>query len=430
MKGFSTVNVRQYLPEDRSGDLRQKFTSEDTESQIICNDLSKVSTLNQTHYQIIQNPTSIRDGLETDDGENWSDSPTNQPSLDDSLRYSYGRFGTRYGSLDGYSGAIIRTRNFLVSNDGATRAKFFSGEKKINHLRHDSTGWSTIKKLSLPTNEVTINTYNIFTYASPPMFSYKNPVSTDVSIRLANFINNIDSTSIALTLNGESKTVSTTPFVGGLGGVDATWTNDTYFNYNEQVDVVWTFTDDAIPVNLFTISYWFRTVKDHIGPRISSISPADDATNTSVGTCIQFDVRDFEIGVSLDSFELYVNNVRVINSDITFSELSTGDGYSVSFCPAENFLYGDEIPVSVYVEDSSDDSNYLFHVYSFTTESSLAPTFIDSSPVACRKYKPINVDVEVDVVDGGHGLDEDSIILHVDGEAVVFRKLPIIYRGN
>ena len=432
MKDYATVSVRQYLPEERSGDLRQQFLSEETESQLRCDDLSESTEYNQIHYPLVQHPTTIREGVSTGDGEKWSDSPTNQPGLPDSERYSYGRFGVnvRYGKLDEYSGVIIRTRNFLVSNDGYTRADIFFGEKKIYSLDYDSTGWSTIKKLAIPSNYVYIYTYNIFSYASPSMFSYKNPISTNVSIRLANFINNIDSTSIVLTLDGEDKTVSVVPFIGGLGGVDATWTNDSYFGYNEQVNVVWTFTDDAVPANLFSISYWFRTVKDHIGPRISSISPADNETGVSIDSCIQFNVRDFEVGVDLDSFELYINNIRVVNSDITFKELSTGDGYSVYFCPPENFLYGDEIPVSVYVEDSSDESNYLFHVYSFTTEYSLAPVFLESNPTACRKYKPIDIDVEVDVVDGGHGFNSDSIILHVDDEAVIFRKLPIIYRED
>ena len=430
MKDYATVSVRQYLPDSNYSNLRQEFIRGKIDYYLRCSELSKISEYIQTHYTLAQNPSSIRDGLLTADGDAWSDSPINQPSLDDALRYSYGRFGTRYGRLDNYHGAVIRTESFTVSNDGYIREKIFTGTGDINYLESDTTGWVSIYKLELPSNDVYVYTYNIFSFASPSMFSYKNSVNTDVSIRLANFINSIDQSSLALTLNGESKTVSVVPFIGGLGGVDVTWSNDIDFDYNSQIDVVWTFTDDAVPANQFTISYWFRTVKDYIGPRISGLSPADNASDILVSTCVQFDIRDYEVGINLDTFELYINNIHIINDDITFSELSTGDGYRVYYCPAENFLYGDEIPVSIYVEDSSDEANYLFHVYSFTTENSLAPIFLDSEPMACRKYKPINVDVEVDIVDGGHGLDENSIILHVDDEAIVFRRLPIIYRED
>ena len=430
MKGYATVNVRQYSPDSRVGNFRQQFMYGQLDYYLRCSDLSEDTVYTQIHYPLAQHPSTIRDGAVTTDPDTWSDSQVSQPSLDDGLRYSYGRFGTRYGQLDSHSGAIIRTTDLSVSNDGYTRAINFSGAGDIYRLGHDSTGWVSLEKLSVPSNDVYVYTYNIFSSASPPMFSYKNSVNTDVSIRLANFINSIDQSSLALTLDGVSKSVSVVPFIGGLGGVDVTWTNDTEFDYNAQVNVVWTFTDDAVPSNPFTISYWFRAVKDYIGPRISGLAPADNAVDISVSTCVQFDVRDYEVGVNLDTFELYINNIHIVNDDITFTELSTGDGYRVYYCPSDSFLYGDEIPVSVYVEDSSEEKNYLFHVYSFITESSLAPVFLDSEPAACRKYKPITVDVEADIVDGGHGLDGNSIILHVDDEAVVFRKLPIIYRED
>lgn len=430
MKDYAIVYVRQYSPDSNDGTLRQQVLAEDTDYYLRTSDLSASVEYTQTHYPLARHPKTLRDGVLTDDGEEWADSPTNQPALDDSLRYSYGRFGTRYGHLDSYSGAIIRIQNFTVANYGHSRTKTFDGVGDLYRLHNDSTGWVTIPKFSLPSNYDYVYVYDIFSSASPPMFSYKNPVSTNVSIRLANFINNIDQSSLGLTLDGESKSVTVTPFSGGLGGVDVVWTNDQYFNYDQQVEVVWTFTDDAVPANSFEISYWFRTVQDYVGPRISGLSPADDDTDVSVTVCVQFDLRDYESSLNIDTLELYINNKHIQNSEITLTELSTGDGYRVYYCPPEPFLYGDEVPVSVYVEDSSEEQNYLFYVYSFVTESSLSPTVVSTEPMACRKYKPIDVDVEADLVDGGHGLDGNSIILHVDDEAVLFRKLPIIYRED
>lgn len=430
MKGYAVVYVRQYGPDSREGGLRQKSLSYDLDYYLRNSDLSKYVEYNQTHYPLAQSPSTIREGVLTDDGEDWSDSPTNQPDLDDSLRYSYGRFGTRYGKLDSYSGAIIRTQSFLVDNEGASRSKGFYGTGDLYRLNNDTSGWFQLQKFGLPSNYEYVYTYDIFSYSSPVMFSYKNPVNTDVSIRLSNFINSVDAGSVQLFLGGEEKNLTTSTFTGGLGGVDAIWSNDENFDYNEQIDVLWTFTDDAVPANSFEISYWFRTVNDYIGPRISNLSPEDDSIDISVSSCVQFDIRDYEKGINLDTLEIYVNNVLALDTYITTTELSTGDGYRVIYCPPEDFLYGDEVPVSIYVEDNSDEVNYLFHVYSFTTEESSPPEVISTEPVACRKYKSISVNVEADIVDGGHGLDGDTIILHVDNEVVVFRKLPIIYRED
>lgn len=430
MKDYAVVYVRQYAPDSREGSLRQEVLFSDLDYYLRSQNFSESGEYNQIFFRLAQNPSTIRDGLLTDDGEAWSDSPTNQPSLDDGLRYSYGRFGTRYGRLDSYSGLVVRTTDFSTYNEGGVRFKGFNGSGDVYYLESDTSGLVQVQETTVPSNFEYVYTYNIFSSASPPMFSYKNPVSTNVSIRLANFINNIDQSSLGLTLDGESKSVTVTPFSGGLGGVDVVWTNDQYFNYDQQVEVVWTFTDDAVPANSFEISYWFRTVQDYVGPRISGLSPADDDTDVSVTVCVQFDLRDYESNLNIDTLELYINNKHIQNSELTLTELSMGDGYRAYYCPPEPFLYGDEVPVSVYVEDSSEEQNYLFYVYSFVTESSLSPTVVSTEPMACRKYKPIDADVEADLVDGGHGLDGNSIILHVDDEAVLFRKLPIIYRED
>jgi hypothetical protein len=276
----------------------------------------------------------------------------------------------------------------------------------------------------------TVFQYNFVVYSTPKAFSYKNPINTNVSIRMANYVFPLNSGTVTLSLDGEEKEgLEVVPFYGGLGGFDTTWVNDSPFGYNEQVDVEWRVFDEDTPPNEIIVKYWFRTVKDLTGPRITDVSPADDSIDNDVDTCVSFTIRDFELGVNINSLELYVNNILISNNSLTISEILSGDGYEISFCPAENFLYGDIIPVSIYIEDSSEDKNSLFYVFSFTTKESSEPLLHDVTPNEFSSYNPTDTTVGVVISDGGSGLDEQTLSFTVDGEEESdLRKLPIIYR--
>ena len=388
------------------------------------------------HLSVVQNPTP-RAGASssyyvTEDPETWSDSPTINPTLDDNLRYSYGRGDGRLGKLDDYVGVVIHNSDFSDSGDYIVQNHTYSNYVSMSHLDNSLSVQHLMQNHSTPTGDVTVKQYDLILLASPEPFSYRNPVDSNVSIRLGNYINPLNSGTLTLYLGGEIKEdVSIDPFYAGLGGFDATWVNDREFEYNSQVDVEWHVFDVDSPANEFVIKYWFRTVPDVVGPRVSSLVPADNSTGTSVDTCIQFIIRDYECGVNIDTLELYVNNQEAVDSGLTISELPSLDGYSIRYCPTESFLYGDEVPVSIYVEDMADQPNYLFYTYSFTTELSSAPKIVGMDPVPCRKYKSITENVEVDLVDGGHGLNDGSIMFSVDDKVVINpRKLPIIYRED
>lgn len=387
------------------------------------------------HIGAIQNPSPYS-GMEstyyetTEPDTQWSDSPTNASGLSDSLRFAYGRFGTRYRKLDNYVGVVIHNMDFSHSGDYLTQNHEFNNYSVVRHLESEVSSDLLVENFDMPTSDVTVSQYDFILLASPEPFSYRNSISSDVSIRLSNYTYPLNSGTISLYLDGEQKTsLEVIPFYSGLGGFDAVWYNTQSFDYSEQIDVEWRVFDGDSPPNEFVFKYWFKTVPDNIGPRLSNTSPEDDEVNVEIDTCIEFTLRDYERGVNLNTLEMYVNNQPVLISDMTVTELSTSDGYDFIYCPTEPFLFGDEIPVSIYVEDLADESNYLFSVYSFTTGPSLSPVVIDTNPRACRKFKPITTDVEVDVVGGGHGIDEDSILFSVDDKVVSNpRKLPIIYR--
>lgn len=391
---------------------------------------------NMYHLDAVRNPVP-RSGFEsiyyeTEDEDDWSDSPVNNPSLNDNLRFAYGRGGTRYGNLDDYVGVVMHNRDFSNSGDYVEQNHKFEGEFTYSHLDSQFDCDYIVQNESTPTGEATVQQYDLIVLASPEPFSYRNPVDTDVSIRLSNYIHPLNSGTVSLYLEGvEKQNIETTPFYSGLGGFDAVWTNDNEFDYNTQIEVEWRVFDEDSPANEFVIKYWFKTIPDLVGPRIIEVSPVDNQTGVGVDSCLQISLRDYEQTINIDTLDMYVNNQEVTASGLTVTPLSSLDGFNIRYCPPEDFLYGDEIPVSVYIEDVADPPNYLFHTYSFTTEESNAPKVVYMDPQPCRKLKPTTQDVEVDVVDGGHGLDEDSILFSVDDKTVPNpRKLPIIYRED
>jgi hypothetical protein len=432
MSTSAVVRVTQFLPSSAEGNVRDGPASTESTSYVRDTVGTNEGEYNLIHLHAIQNPkpsAGRASSYVTTNPQTWSDSPDNQPSLNDRYRYAYGRFGSRYRNLDDYAGVVIHDRFFATSGDYNQYDITFNGGGSVRDAQKEYSGSMLMQDHERRSGDVTVNQYDFIVSASPVPFSYKNPIDSDVWIKLGNYTYPLASGTTVLTLNGEVKTpLDIIPFYTGLGGFTAQWNNNEVFEYDSQVDVRWTVYDEASPANKIEFIYWFRTVGDFTGPRASNESPQDNATNVSVSTCIEFTVRDYETGVNINTLELYVNNVSIPHTSLTISEVSTSDGYKIVYCPVEKFLYGDDVAVSIYVKDLATEPNYLFHVYSFRTEYSTPPRVVGQDPSPCIGYVPIDSDVSVDVVDGGHGLDKDSIDMGVEDKMVQPRKLPIIYR--
>lgn len=440
MSVSSVIRITQYGNEEGHIDEYSRVGSSDCDLVFYDSEAGKEGYYSLYGLLDVQNPkpTTGREKYNppynTLEPDMWTDSPALAPTLSDRFRYAYGRYsgGIRYGKLDRYSGVIISSQDFSISGDFSNNEIVFGGVGSVQDRQVNNVSSTLLMEEPLPASgDVTVYQYDFIVSASPVPFSYRNPVDTDISIRLSNYVYPLSSGTVSLYVDGtENEPLVVTPFYSGLGGFDAVWENVSVFEYDQQVNVEWHVYDTAPTPNEIIFRYWFKTVPDTIGPRISNVSPADNATDVAVDECISFTIRDYETGVNMDTLEFYVNN-RLVGADkLTISELSSEDGYSITYCPEENFLYGDEIAVSVYVEDISDNKNYLFYVYSFTTIESKAPVVVSSIPRPCREYIKTDATVEVDIVDGGNGLDSESISIDVDDNPANNRKTPIIYRDQ
>ena len=117
------------------------------------------------------------------------------------------------------------------------------------------------------------------------------------------------------------------------------------------------------------------------GPEIENAVPEDGATDVEKDTDISFDVTDPD-GVDLDSLEVTVNDEDVTENCVT-SEIT--DGYEV-VCDVEEFEAGEEVEVSVYVED--EEGNSTEESWSFTVKeeevTGISVSLADDTPASAN----------------------------------------------
>lgn len=364
-----------------------------------------------------QSPQPRGRGFYSGPPDNLSDSPTNAPDLLDRLRYAYGRPNgdtLQYGGLAGDNALVIKqlefTRTGVVAEAQDKVAD--SGHLGVENFQRSST--IAVAENNVRTGDSTLEQFAFLLEANPVPFSIKNPVDSDVFIRLGNHsVYPLASGTVSLRLADYPRSdLLVVPFYGGNGGVDVYWTNNDPFPYGERIDVVWEAFDTATPPNRIIIPYWFVTVDDTIGPRIIWRYPSDDAVGVSIVSSIVFDVVDYETGVDIDALELYVNNLLVPAEQKQY--IAIPGGFRVLYTPPMPFLYGDTIPVVVKVLDLSRARNLGFFVWSFTTEGSNPPVMLNMSPAPCETNVSRIRNISFEIIDGGHGLDASTITFGID----------------
>jgi hypothetical protein len=460
----SVIVITQIDVEPFEGGAREAVLGGEGTSDIRETPLSASSSSRQTHVPAVSNPaaSSVPGGWATREPEieHWSDSPLNQPTLLYRRRFSFGRDiqelfeqparpgqgfqpllasgspGRRWGNLDGNSGVLVYEDLFGTSEGTDVLEFWVYGTGIVQEYVEESDSSFSIKEAGPVTGEVTVSEYPFLLDALPKQYSVKNPITTDIYIRLGNFTSIFDPDSFELYIDDALQTgLVVEEFFSGLGGFDVTWPNSMSFEYDAQVDVHWKFRDTDVPATLFEIKYPFYTVPDSAGPRVTNLVPGDEAVDVPISGSIQFDLEDFEVDVDVSSLLLYVNNIKAVNGvtgTLELTRLLNEKGYTVKYTHFDPWLYGDLIPVVLFVRDTSVNSNETFYSYSFTTIESTPPRLINLRPLACTIVIPVGTHVGLDIVDGGHGLDKSSIVFTVEdierGGQIAL--IPIIHRDE
>lgn len=297
--------------------------------------------------------------------------------------------------------------------------------------RHTSTGHQ---------DSTSIDQFQFVEDAIPGFWSEKNPIDTNIWIRLRPFAYSLNQSRLVFRVKEisyagdtgwvdvtSSCTVTTFDAGGGLLGLDVLYNPATDFHYGGMVYVDIVVYDNAPVPNIIVTDYWFKIIPDYKVPYIINESPARGEENVARNATISFDIIDIGTGVDISSLELYVGNRKktVITSEIL-------GGYHIIYDPSSDFYYGETVEITVKVRDASANRNFLHDMWRFYIENSTGPWIdVDSFyPKNCskgipRKWSEISFNV-YGVNDTG--IDTDSLLVYVGGKKRDVIVTPIIYR--
>lgn len=307
-------------------------------------------------------------------------------------------------------------------------------------------------KLSLHTHWVDSDPYDeLWTYVSinqfifvedaiPRFFSSKNPIDTNIWIRLRPFSFSLDNDTFRMWVRevsyaGDTGYVEITDDVqlsnfdagGGLLGIEALYDPPIDFHYNATVFVRIEVYDEAYIPNFIYIDYWFNIIPDYTAPYLTNLYPDREQENVAVDTEISFEIHDIGTGLDFDSLECLLNSRLMTPEHLTVEELSTHH-LRVTYNPPQNLYFDKDYKVTVKIQDTAPNQNKTIESWRFYTAESSGIVFTDFDPIKCKRGTSRFKDVSVTVLAGGDGLDKDSIRMQVYNKDVKHKLVPIIYR--
>lgn len=276
--------------------------------------------------------------------------------------------------------------------------------------------------------------------AIPKFWSEKNPVNTNIWLRLRPFAFSLDNNTFRMWIReldqfGDTGYYEVTNLVelinfdagGGILGLEVTYDSPHDYPYESTIFVKLEVYDISYIPNYIMLEYWFKITPDYRAPYLDNLSPDMGDINVPVDTEIYFEVKDIGIGVDIDTLEVLINS-RLIRREYLNIEKVNRNFYKVTYKPIENLYYTKEYKVTVKVSDFAPRVNSLNTAYSFSTTDSTGVLMLDPTPSPCKKGMSRFEEVSVLVLGDGNGVDRDTIKLQVFNTNVNPKITPVIYR--
>lgn len=276
--------------------------------------------------------------------------------------------------------------------------------------------------------------------AIPKFWSVKNPIDTNIWIRLRPFAYSLSATRFSFFVRevwfgGDTGYVDVTSQTthqyfdagGGILGLELTYNPAQDFHHDSLIYVFIQIYDTAPSPNRITTNYWFSVIPDYKSPYLENLSPSREQDNVAIDTDIYFEIKDAGAGIDIDSLEVYINSRVVTPTSI----IKVNDyHYKVTYNPTTNFFYGKRIAVGVVVNDLSNNDNWLNDRYAFYTADSDGVFFTALEPGMCKRGLSRFHDVSFVALGLGDGVDVDTLRLQVRDKDVTDESdiVPIIYR--
>lgn len=287
---------------------------------------------------------------------------------------------------------------------------------------------------------VTIDQFIFVEDAIPKFWSEKNPIDTDIWIRLRPFAFNLDNDTLrawirVVSWKGDTGYREITDQVeldnfdagGGLLGIELLYDPPEDLPYGALVFMKIEVYDEAYIPNFVYVEYWFYITPDYKAPYLTNLSPSREEENVPVDTQVYFEIWDVGSGVDLNTLEI-LSNSRLIRSENLEIDSSDVKKIKVTYTPPADLYFSKEYKITVKVADLSPQENLMNDSYSFYTADSSGLFITDPSPAPCKRGMQRFEDVSVVVLANGNGIDKSTIRMQVYNKDVQPKIIPIVYR--
>jgi hypothetical protein len=287
---------------------------------------------------------------------------------------------------------------------------------------------------------VKLNQFVFVEDAIPKFWSEKNPIDTNIWIRLRPFAFSLNNDTLRMwvrerSYEGDTGYYEVTDSIalvnfdagGGMLGIEVLYNPPQDFLYGSLIFVRIEVYDRAYIPNFIYTEYWFKITPDYKAPYLTNLSPDREEIDVAVDTTIHFEIIDEGTGIDIDSLECLLNSVRMDPNYLNIEVVSIYH-VKVDYTPEKDLFFSKDYKVSVKVQDTSPQINRMNDSYTFYTADSTGVLIIDPSPGVCKGGMQRFQDVSVKVLADGNGVDVDSIRMQVFNKDVHPRILPIIYR--
>lgn len=315
-----------------------------------------------------------------------------------------------------------------------------SNDLQISQLKLSlHTHWLDGEAYDELTGYVTIDQFVFVEDAIPAFWSEKNPVDTDIWIRLRPFAYSLDNSTLRMWIKVVSSTGDTGYYEvtddvqldnfdagGGTLGIEVLYNPPQDLPYGSLIFVKIYVYDEAYIPNFVMVEYWFYITPDYKAPYLSNLSPSREEINVPVDTSIYFEINDVGTGVNVDSLELLLNS-RMMDPNYLTIDVVSNRLIKVTYAPPELY-FSKAYKVTVKANDSSPQENRMVDSYTFYTADSTGLYITDMTPSPCKRGMNRFEDVSAVVLADGNGIDLRTLRMQVFNKDVHPRIRPIVYR--
>ena len=316
-----------------------------------------------------------------------------------------------------------------------------SGSLQLSQLMLSlHTHWIDNAPYSYLWTYVNIDQFVFVEDAIPKFWSEKNPVGTNIWIRLRPFAFSLDNDALRMwvreySYQGDTGYYEVTEHISlanfdagsGLLGIEVTFNPEYDFLHDSIIFVRIEVYDEALTPNFIYVEYWFKVTPDYKSPYLFNLSPDREDINVPVDTTIRFEIFDEGTGINIDSLECLLNS-RLMNADYLVIEQTSIYHIKVTYTPPEDLYFDKDYKVTVKIQDTANNINRMNDSYTFFTSQSNGVLITDPTPGLCKRGMGRFQDVSAVVLAGGSGVDANTIRMQVFDKDVHPQIVPIIYR--